>query len=57
MQVQLKLGEGLTATMRLGHDFKLDGKLAEQLQLIDGIANVRLVPKAGPQGHRFNKAA
>ena len=57
VRIRLALGDGVMPTLRLGHDFVLDGKLAEQLQAIAGIANVRLVPKAGPQGRRFNKAA
>ena len=57
VQVRLKLGESEHCLMRLGHDFRLDGKLAEQLQAIEGIANVNLIPKTGPQGRRFSRAA
>ncbi|WP_435417438.1 DNA polymerase III subunit alpha [Parerythrobacter aurantius] len=57
VQVRLNLGEGEHCLMRLGHDFRLDGKLAEQLQSIEGIGNVNLIPKTGPQGRRFSRAA
>lgn len=57
VQVRLKLGEGEHCLMRLGHDFRLDGKLAEQLQAIEGVSNVNLIPKTGPQGRRFSRAA
>ncbi len=57
VQVRLDLGEGEHCLMRLGHDFQLDGKLAEQLQAIEGVGKVNLIPKTGPQGRRFNRAA
>ncbi|UIP05624.1 DNA polymerase III subunit alpha [Erythrobacter sp. SDW2] len=57
VQVRLQLGEGEHCLMRLGHDFRLDGKLAEQLQAVEGISNVNLIPKTGPQGRRFSRAA
>ena len=38
--------------MRLGHDYKVDGKLADTLGRIEGLSNIVLVPKTGPQLHR-----
>ncbi|GAA4039255.1 DNA polymerase III subunit alpha [Parerythrobacter jejuensis] len=57
VQARLHLGPDSTALMCLGHDFKLAGSLAEQLQAIEGLDKVTLIPKAGPQGRRFNRAA
>ncbi len=45
--VRLRTGEGTDPLVRLGHDFILDGELAERLAAIDGIANVSLTARRG----------
>ncbi|NNC59937.1 MAG: DNA polymerase III subunit alpha [Erythrobacter sp.] len=57
VQARLDLGDGEYCTMCLGHDFALDGSLAEQLQEVDGLDNVTLIPKMGPLRRRFGRAA
>tara|TARA_B100001179_G_scaffold230197_1_gene217316 strand:+ start:1 stop:1662 length:1662 start_codon:yes stop_codon:yes gene_type:complete len=52
VQVALDLGGEERPVFRLGHDYKVDGKLAETLGRIEGISNIELVPKTGPQLHR-----
>ncbi|MBY8335760.1 DNA polymerase III subunit alpha [Alteriqipengyuania sp. NZ-12B] len=52
VQVALDLGQGERPVMRLGHDYKVDGKLADALERIEGISNIALVPKTGPKLHR-----
>ena len=52
VQIALDLGQGERPVMRLGHDYKVDGKLADALERIEGISNITLVPKAGPKLHR-----
>jgi len=52
VQVRLMLSEADQPVLRLGHDYMVDGKLADALEAIDGIANIALVPKTGPQLHR-----
>ena len=52
VQVALELGGEQRPVLRLGHDYKVDGKLADTLGRIDGLSNITLVPKAGPQLHR-----
>lgn len=52
--VTLRLRTGLNdePTVRLGRDFKVDGDLAEQVALIEGVANVSLGPqRRGGGGH------
>ncbi|EHJ59041.1 DNA polymerase III subunit alpha [Novosphingobium pentaromativorans US6-1] len=38
--------------MRLGRDFALDGEFAEQLATIDGLSNISLTARRGPEGLR-----
>ena len=38
--------------LSLGNDFKLGGDLADRLAEIDGLSDIKLVPKAGPRLHR-----
>ncbi|EIZ81333.1 DNA polymerase III subunit alpha [Novosphingobium sp. Rr 2-17] len=45
----LQLGEGRTQKVRLGRDFALDGEFAEHLESIQGISNVSLTAKRGPE--------
>jgi len=52
VQIALDLGPGERPVMRLGHDYKVDGKLADALERIEGISNITLVPKTGPKLHR-----
>ncbi len=52
VQISLDLGQGERPVMRLGHDYKVDGKLADALERIEGISNITLVPKTGPKLHR-----
>ena len=52
VQIALDLGRGERPVMRLGHDYKVDGKLADALERIEGISNITLVPKTGPKLHR-----
>ena len=52
VQIALDLGTGERPMMRLGHDYKVDGTLADTLGRIDGLSNIVLVPKTGPQLHR-----
>ncbi|KPM12265.1 DNA polymerase III subunit alpha [Citromicrobium sp. JL31] len=52
VQIALDLGQGERPVMRLGHDYKVDGKLADALERIEGISNITLVPKTGPKLHR-----
>jgi DNA polymerase-3 subunit alpha len=42
---RLHIGEGQTASMRLGRDFRLDGELAERLAHVEGLANVSLTTR------------
>ena len=52
VQIALDLGSEQRPVLRLGNDFKVDGKLADTLGKIEGIANITLVPKTGPKLHR-----
>ena len=52
VQIALDLGTADSPVLRLGHDYKVDGKLADTLGRIDGLSNIVLVPKAGPKLHR-----
>ncbi|NCP18092.1 MAG: DNA polymerase III subunit alpha [Erythrobacter sp.] len=52
VQIALDLGDDRRPVMRLGHDYKVDGKLADTLGRIEGLSNIVLVPKAGPKLHR-----
>ncbi|MEL7689821.1 DNA polymerase III subunit alpha [Citromicrobium bathyomarinum] len=52
VQIALDLGRGQRPVLRLGNDYKVDGKLADTLGKIEGIANITLVPKTGPKLHR-----
>ncbi|MBH1944080.1 DNA polymerase III subunit alpha [Erythrobacter sp. YJ-T3-07] len=52
VQIALDVGQGERPVMRLGHDYKVDGKLADALERIEGISNITLVPKTGPKLHR-----
>lgn len=45
----LHLGDGRTQKVRLGRDFALDGDFAEHLQSVEGITNVSLTAKRGPE--------
>ncbi|EJU12915.1 DNA polymerase III subunit alpha [Sphingomonas sp. LH128] len=45
----LHLGDGRTQKVRLGRDFALDGEFAEHLQSVEGITNVSLTAKRGPE--------
>ncbi|WP_379546557.1 DNA polymerase III subunit alpha [Qipengyuania sp. DSG2-2] len=51
VQARLTTAEG-APLVSLGNDFKLGGNLADRLMEIDGLANIKLVPKAGPRLHR-----
>lgn len=44
------VGEGRRQKLRLGWDFHVDGDLAEKVESIDGVSNVRLGPQP-PGGH------
>ncbi|CCA93802.1 DNA polymerase III subunit alpha [Novosphingobium sp. PP1Y] len=48
----LKLGNGREQKVRLGRDFALDGEFAEQLATIDGLSNISLTARRGPEGLR-----
>ena len=52
VQVRLMLPGPQQPVLRLGHDYKVDGTLADALEGIEGIGNIALVPKTGPQLHR-----
>ncbi|GAB5347418.1 DNA polymerase III subunit alpha [Alteriqipengyuania sp. 357] len=52
VRVALDLGTQERPVLRLGHDYKVDGKLAEALSRIEGLYNIALVPKTGPKLHR-----
>ena len=52
VQIALDLGTADSPVLSLGHDYKVDGKLADTLGRIDGLSNIVLVPKAGPKLHR-----
>ncbi len=52
VQIALDLGVEERPVLRLGHDYKIDGALADTLGRIEGLSNITLVPKTGPQLHR-----
>ena len=52
VQIALDIGGENRPVLRLGHDYKVDGNLAETLGRVDGLANITLVPKTGPKLHR-----
>ncbi|MBB3032731.1 DNA polymerase III subunit alpha [Alteriqipengyuania lutimaris] len=52
VQVALDIGTADHPVLRLGHDYKVDGKLADTLGRIEGLSNIVLVPKTGPKLHR-----
>ena len=52
VQIALDLGTEQRPMLRLGHDYKVDGKLADTLGKIEGLSNITLVPKTGPKLHR-----
>lgn len=49
---QLLLGDGRVQKVRLGRDFALDGEFAEQLAHVEGLSNVSLIARRGPEGLR-----
>ena len=51
VQVRLEAGE-FRPVLSLGNDYKLAGALADRLGEVDGISEVKLVPKSGPRLHR-----
>lgn len=48
----LHLGGGKTQKVRLGRDFALDGDFAEQLASVEGLSNISLIARRGPEGLR-----
>lgn len=48
----LHLGNGRQQKMRLGRDFALDGDFAEQLAAVEGLSNISLTARRGPEGLR-----
>ncbi|HKT84962.1 MAG TPA: DNA polymerase III subunit alpha [Novosphingobium sp.] len=48
----LNLGDGRQQKVRLGRDFALDGDFAEQLATIEGLSNISLTARRGPEGLR-----
>ncbi len=49
---QLDLGDGKRQKVRLGRDFALDGEFAEQLAHVEGLSNISLIARRGPEGLR-----
>ncbi len=47
--LRAKLGNGQAADMMLGHDFLIDGELADAISEIDGVASVSLTNAAPPR--------
>jgi len=50
---RLRTGQGRDPLVRLGRDFALDGELAERLATIEGVANISLTAKRGPNHLRL----
>ena len=48
----LKLGGGKEQRVRLGRGFALDGEFAEQLAQVEGLSNIQLTARRGPQSMR-----
>ncbi|TYC92829.1 DNA polymerase III subunit alpha [Novosphingobium sp. BW1] len=48
----LKLGDGRDQRVRLGRDFALDGEFAEQLASVEGLSNISLIARQGPESVR-----
>ncbi|WP_395394243.1 DNA polymerase III subunit alpha [Novosphingobium sp. BL-8A] len=48
----LHIGGGRTQKVRLGRDFALDGDFAEQLASVEGLSNISLIARRGPEGLR-----
>jgi DNA polymerase-3 subunit alpha len=48
----LHLGDGRQQKVRLGRDFALDGDFAEQLAAVEGLSNISLTARRGPEGLR-----
>jgi len=49
----LRLDGGVQQKVRLGRDFALDGEFAEQLETIEGLSNVSLTARRGPEHLRL----